>query len=82
MNTVSAILCNSCTASVQYERIKDTRWYFCQTGKKAKNNKELSRRQKKKKRAEREGMQGTANKQWFCVFPVMRLHDARRHDEG
>jgi hypothetical protein len=53
--------------SVQYERIKDTRWYFCQTGKKAKNNKELSRTPKKSKRAEREGMQGKANKQWFCV---------------
>lgn len=48
MNTVSAILRNGCTVSVQYERIKDMRWYFCQTRKKAKNNKELSRTPKKK----------------------------------
>jgi hypothetical protein len=47
MNPVSATLRNACTVSVQYERMKDMRWYFCQSGKKAKNNKELSRTPKK-----------------------------------
>jgi hypothetical protein len=44
--------------SVQYKRIKDTRWYFCQTGKKAKNNKELSRTPKKKKEQSEKGCRG------------------------